>query len=260
MVQDSTTDGSVAALPSWVTAVLVGLMAVIITAMFVVTIYNLSAPRSTLKNLLGIKGVGILRRRSIDPPANKAGLLTPRLMSTLALSAQVNTRTTRTTLAIAGFALLGTGVVAVFALGGPGVRDLRTQVMAGVVTLVASIAGFYFGQSSSKGKPTPDADAPTPTEATAGPTLAEDVDDRHRTFTVGTTTSYQPVVNGVPTPTLALLGDLPEGLSFDRATGRISGKPLKDQPNGSQIYPLQIVATNGIEPDQVLAIELTVQN
>ncbi|MEP6981564.1 MAG: hypothetical protein ABJA16_12440, partial [Nakamurella sp.] len=90
MVQDSTTDGSVAALPSWVTAVLVGLMAVIITAMLVVTIYNLSAPRSTLKNLLGIKGVGILRRRSIDPPASKTGLLTPRLMSTLAVSAQVN--------------------------------------------------------------------------------------------------------------------------------------------------------------------------
>src|SRR2546429_63528 len=53
-------------------------------------------------------------------------------------------------LGIAGFWLLGVAVVAVFGLSGQGVRDLRSQVVAAVTTLVAAIAGFYFGTRAAE--------------------------------------------------------------------------------------------------------------
>jgi hypothetical protein len=109
------------------------LVALIVVAMFALTAYNLSAPRSPLKRLLTATG-------SQDPE----------LIKTLATSARVGTRTTRTTLAIAGFSLLGVAVVAVFGLSGQGVRDLRSQVVAAVTTLVAAIAGFYFGTRAAE--------------------------------------------------------------------------------------------------------------
>jgi len=121
------------ALPSWLLVTLFALVALIVAAMFALTYYNLSAPRSTLKKLL-----------KNDHPENS------QLEATLATSARVGTRTTRTTLAIAGFSLLGVAVVAVFGLSGQGVRDLRTQVVAAVTTLVAAIAGFYFGARTAE--------------------------------------------------------------------------------------------------------------
>ena len=127
----------------------------------------MSAPRSTLKTLLGVSGVW---HRKQDRPKTGAppttGAITPiglaaqelgstselataKLLKSLSLSARVNTRTTRTTLATVGFALLGVVVIVVFAISGAGVRDLRSQVVAGVITLVATIGGFYFGSRSS---------------------------------------------------------------------------------------------------------------
>ena len=52
---------------------------------------------------------------------------------------------------MAGVSLLGVLLVAVFALSGTGVRDLRSQVVAAVSTLVAAIVGFYFGQEGGGG-------------------------------------------------------------------------------------------------------------
>jgi hypothetical protein len=256
------TPDSVSGLPNWAIVVLLALVAGIIVAMFVLTMYNMSAPRSTLKNLLGIKGRGILRRKTEETPIDalaKQGIdtksiVSQRILTTLSLSAQVNTRTTRTTLAIAGFALLGVAVVVVFAITGQGVRDLRTQVVAGLVTLVASIAGFYFGSQTATDKQDGGATGKPKDVAVAAPTLAADGDQRHLTFTVGVETSYQPVVGGYPVPTLALIGKLPDGLTFDRPTGKISGAPTGDTGD----FPLQLIATNGISPDQTLSFTLTV--
>ena len=132
---------SASALPNWLLITLAALVAVIVLAMFALTAYNLSAPRAPLKRLL-----------KKDDPQDLA------LIRKLAKSAQPGKRITRTTLAIAAFSLLGVAVIAVFGLSGQGVRDLRTQVVAAVTTLVASIAGFYFGtraaQSSSGGTST----------------------------------------------------------------------------------------------------------
>lgn len=132
------------------------LVGLIVVAMFALMAYNLSAPRAPLRRLL--------KRNN---PADSA------LISTLARSARVGTRTTRTTLAIAGFSLLGVAVIAVFGSSGQGIRDLRSQVVASITTLVASIAGFYFGtraaQSPAGGQPA-NAGAAAPTVTNVSPT------------------------------------------------------------------------------------------
>jgi hypothetical protein len=136
---------------------LAALVALIVVAMFALMYYNLSAPRSTLAKLL-----------------KNGERENSQLEATLATSAQVGTRTTRTTLAIAGLSLLGVAVVAVFGLSGQGVRDLRTQVVAAVTTLVAAIAGFYFGartaESPATGTEPTKAAAAAPTVTGVSPT------------------------------------------------------------------------------------------
>jgi hypothetical protein len=147
---------SASALPTWLLITLFALVALIVVAMFALTAYNMSAPRAPLRKLLR-------NRQPEDSP----------LIATLATSARVGTRTTRTTLAIAGFSLLGVAVIAVFGLSGQGVRDLRSQVLASITTLVAAIAGFYFGtraaQNPAGGQPA-DGAAATPTVTGVSPT------------------------------------------------------------------------------------------
>jgi hypothetical protein len=79
---------------------------------------------------------------------------TSHFIETLGMSAKVGKRTTRTTLAVAGFSLLGVVIVGVFGLSGAAVRDLRSQVVASITTLVAAIAGFYFGSQQAGGTDT----------------------------------------------------------------------------------------------------------
>jgi hypothetical protein len=128
----------------------------IVLAMFALTAYNLSASRAPLKRLL-----------------KKGDQQDAALIKTLATSARPGKRTTRTTLAIAGFSLLGVAVIAAFGLSGQGVRDLRSQVVAAITTLVAAISGFYFGtraaQSSAGGGSTSGA-AAAPTVTGVSPT------------------------------------------------------------------------------------------
>lgn len=134
---------SAAALPSWLLIALLCLVGLVVLAMFVLTAYSLSAPRSTLKNVLG---QGRLLRRTPKEAASGD------LVKELALAARVGKRTTRTTLAIAAFALLGVVVIAIFGSSGQGVRDLRSQAVAAVTTLAATIAGFYFGAQTASNK------------------------------------------------------------------------------------------------------------
>jgi hypothetical protein len=148
----STTSG---ALPNWLLVCLLIVVVVVILAMFALTFYNLSAPRSTLRNLLGLKPrlLGSQRKAGIDTLLHHVDeqAVNQHLLNTLSLSARVGKRTTRATLAITGFALLGLILVALFGLSGTDVHDLRTQVVAALTTLVASIAGFYFGSQGSTG-------------------------------------------------------------------------------------------------------------
>jgi hypothetical protein len=146
-----------AALPSWLLICLLSIVGIVIVAAFILTAYSLSAPRSTLKNIIG----------------KKAGLwapdrtVTPQLIKALATAARSGRRTTRTTLSIVGFSLLGVVVIAIFGLSGQGVRDLRSQVIAAITTLVATIAGFYFGAEAARNQPGQDGTGSAPTINTA---------------------------------------------------------------------------------------------
>jgi len=235
---------SASALPSWLLVTLFALVALIIVAMFAITVYNMSAPRSTLKNLIGgrrsRRGRG---RNATDPPPPP---IDPNLVKTLATAARVNTRTTRTTLAIAGFSLLGVAVVAVFGLSGQGVRDLRNQVIAAVTTLVAAISGFYFGARTAEGS---NGTGP----ASTAPGLAPD--PKNPSFTVGQSGKYTPVLTGTPAPAVSYSGTLPPKLSLDPNTGVISGIP---DPGTAGTHSITLTAYNGISPDAVLSVTITI--
>ena len=62
-------------------------------------------------------------------------------------------------------------------------------------------------------------------------------------FTVGTSGAYTVTATGFPAPTYSLSGTLPTGLSFNTATGVLSGTP-----NGASAgtYPVTITASNGV--------------
>jgi hypothetical protein len=63
------------------------------------------------------------------------------------------------------------------------------------------------------------------------------------TFTVGIANTFMVEATGFPTPTLGLTGTLPTGLTFDPATGVLSGTAA-DGTGGT--YPLTFTATNSV--------------
>jgi hypothetical protein len=75
------------------------------------------------------------------------------------------------------------------------------------------------------------------------------------TFAEMASSSFQIASSGWPAPVFSLSGILPTGLIFDITTGTISGTPATGTAG---TYPLIITATNGIPPDTVRDITLTV--
>ncbi|MEI6209708.1 MAG: putative Ig domain-containing protein [Desulfuromonadales bacterium] len=75
------------------------------------------------------------------------------------------------------------------------------------------------------------------------------------TFTVGTAGSHTVTSTGSPSPTLSIAGTLPAGVSFNPATGVLSGTPVAGT-TGS--YPLTFKAANGVLPDATQTFTLTV--
>lgn len=252
------TDSDVAgAVPTWMLIALLVLVTVVIVGMFALTLYNLSAPRSTLKNILGLKGHGLLRTRDQKKPLDDIDhdpkIVSAKVLESFGMAARVGKRTTRTTLAIAGFSLLGILLVAVFGLSGAGVRDLRSQVVASVTTLAAAIAGFYFGSESggrTSGSQT------QPASPDTSPSLTAPGDDSGTQFVVGEPGTYTPTLGGNPAPTVSLTtGALPAGLKVDPATGVITGSP---DPGTEGSYPLVLTASNGVLPDAALSVTIVV--
>ena len=255
------------ALPSWLLVALLGVVTLVIVGAFALTAYSLSAPRSTLKNIIGRsknkrpwniwdhfgrrpsspKGTGPAPRKqkSNKPPG---GTVSAQLVKSLATSARSGRRTTRTTLAIVGFSLLGVVIIAIFGLSGQGVRDLRSQVIAAVTTLVATIAGFYFGAEAARNQGAQ--------SGSAGSAPVFRPDPKDPGFIVGQPGTYTPILTGTPPPTVSLTqGTLPSGLKMDAHTGVISGTA---EPGTAGQHTVTLTAKNGISPDVTLPLTLTV--
>ena len=72
-------------------------------------------------------------------------------------------------------------------------------------------------------------------------------------FTVGTAGSFTVTATGVPAPTLSESGALPSGVTFNAATGVLSGTPA-----AGGIYPITITAQNGVGANATQSFTLTV--
>ena len=76
------------------------------------------------------------------------------------------------------------------------------------------------------------------------------------TFKVGTAGTFTVTTTGFPAPTLSESGALPSGVTFNTATGVLSGTPAA---NTGGTYPITITASNGITPNATQSFTLTVQ-
>jgi hypothetical protein len=73
------------------------------------------------------------------------------------------------------------------------------------------------------------------------------------TFTEGSEGSFEVTATGTPKPTLSETGSLPEGVSFDSSTGKLSGKPTQEGT-----FAITFHAANGAGPEAVQHFTLTV--
>jgi len=75
------------------------------------------------------------------------------------------------------------------------------------------------------------------------------------TFTAGASGSFTVVATGSPAPTLSEVGPLPSGVTFNSATGVVSGTPGAGTTGA---FPISISAKNGVAPDALQNFTLTV--
>ena len=75
------------------------------------------------------------------------------------------------------------------------------------------------------------------------------------TFTVGSNGSFTVTETGFPTPTLSESGALPSGVTFNTATGVLSGTPAAGTGG---TYPITFTASNGVGSNAVQSFTLTV--
>lgn len=78
----------------------------------------------------------------------------------------------------------------------------------------------------------------TPTATAVAPQITS---ANNTTFVVGAPSAFAVTATGTPTPTLALSGALPSGVTFTPATGALAGTPALGTVNA---YPLTVTASN----------------
>ncbi|HPS79371.1 MAG TPA: leucine-rich repeat domain-containing protein, partial [Thermoanaerobaculaceae bacterium] len=80
----------------------------------------------------------------------------------------------------------------------------------------------------------------------------------HATFIIGQPGTFAVTATGVPTPSLALTGTLPSGITFTDNGGGSATLGGTAAAGTRGVYPLTITAHNGVDPDAVQAFTLTV--
>ena len=75
------------------------------------------------------------------------------------------------------------------------------------------------------------------------------------TFVVGTVGNFGVTKTGTPAPSLSESGALPNGVTFNGATGALSGTPAALTGG---IYPFTFTASNGVAPIATQSFTLTV--
>ncbi len=75
------------------------------------------------------------------------------------------------------------------------------------------------------------------------------------TFTIGTAGTFTATATGTPAPTLSEAGALPSGVTFNAATGVLSGTPAA---GAAGTYPITFTAANGVLPNATQSFTLTV--
>ncbi len=75
------------------------------------------------------------------------------------------------------------------------------------------------------------------------------------TFTAGTIGTFTVTATGFPKPAIAESGTLPSGVTFNTATGVLSGTPASGTPG---TYPLTFTASNGVGSNATQSFTLTV--
>ena len=103
---------------------------------------------------------------------------------------------------------------------------------------------------------------PTTTSTTSASTTTTTTPQNHApwftsddgtTFRHGVFGSFTVTASGSPQPSLKVSGSLPSGVSFDRATGVLSGTPKK-----SGFYRLAFTASNGTRPNATQSFTLVI--
>jgi hypothetical protein len=142
---------------------------------------------------------------------------------------------TTSLIALATLALVGLALVLLFVSSSSDAADLRKTIITALLSILASISGFYFGartaQVSAKQAQNPsDGDSvPQFTQATPPATIVN-----------GEPYSYHFLASGTPAPAFQLLGGPSDWLKIDSATGFLSGTP----PVGQLPFTYSVVAQN----------------
>ena len=126
-----------------------------------------------------------------------------------------------------------------------------------------TIVGYMFGGIFSQ-VPDPGGSGPGQSGSsnqvfaiTVTPTLAPAVTSASSTtFDVFSAHSFTVTATGTPTPTLSETGALPPGVTFNAATGVLSGTP--NTPTSFGVFPITFTASNGVGSNAVQQFTLTV--
>jgi hypothetical protein len=156
---------------------------------------------------------------------------------------------TTSLLALATLALVGLALVLLFVSSSSDAADLRKTIITALVSILASISGFYFGartaqvsaQQASSGS---DPDS-SPKFTTSSPPT---------TGAVGDTYSYHFTATGSPQPKYEILDGPPDWLKIDSTSGFVSGTV----PVGHGSFKYSVIAHNRAGSDKAGPFDVAV--